>query len=372
MRITSLDGVRGLAALVVLFHHSLLVLPLLALPYFGEDTEPGLAWLIDSPVHVGWLGSEAVLVFFVLSGLVVSAPFLRTPPTITWRAYYPSRLVRLYLPVIASVALALVFYVAIPRAADAADSLWVQDHDRPVTLVTVAMTCFLLIATSMFNSPLWSLRWEMWFSLLLPLYVVIARARRLRVAAAVALVAVLVATGLNEDFVAVFYLASFGVGVALTVVLDRLRALRITDVTGWLLLAVVAVALTWQWTAKGLGWEGLASAWRPMAVLGAVLAIVLALAWPRAGSALNARPVQWLGLVSFSLYLTHEPVIVSLAHVIPTDVMWLVPILAPALCLPLAWAFHRLVEAPSHRLARSLRRRVEGRHRTARNATASI
>lgn len=43
-------------------------------------------------------GQAAVLVFFVLSGFVLSRPFLAEPPS-GWRGYYPRRLLRLYLPV---------------------------------------------------------------------------------------------------------------------------------------------------------------------------------------------------------------------------------------------------------------------------------
>ena len=41
MRLKALDGLRGIAALVVLVHHSLLVVPSLAAPYFGASRAAG-------------------------------------------------------------------------------------------------------------------------------------------------------------------------------------------------------------------------------------------------------------------------------------------------------------------------------------------
>ena len=102
---------------------------------------------------------------------------------------------------------------------------------------------------------------------------------------------------------------------------------------------------------------------------------------------LRSRTVQYLGLMSFSLYLVHEPVVVSLrllTHsispwwvlsllspvallglhlveglaIVPQGLLaqpmspWWVLILAPLVSAPLTWLFQRYIEAPSHRLAR--------------------
>ena len=66
-RIKSLDGLRGVAALIVVFHHILLTVPSLALAY--EFTEPHYAhdWLdilTYTPLHLIWDGPAAVVIFF--------------------------------------------------------------------------------------------------------------------------------------------------------------------------------------------------------------------------------------------------------------------------------------------------------------------
>ena len=79
-RITSLDGLRGAAALVVVIYHVFLVQPSLAAPHLDPNAPLGaVEWLATfTPLHLMWAGPEAVFVFFVLSGLVLALPVADT------------------------------------------------------------------------------------------------------------------------------------------------------------------------------------------------------------------------------------------------------------------------------------------------------
>src|SRR5271154_1701910 len=116
LRVRSLDGLRGIAALVVVVHPSMLTSRVLAAPFYGQPGGhfPAFSWwLTYTPLHLVWAGSEAVVVFFVLSGFVLVRAAER--PGFRWRAYYPSRMLRLYLPVWAALVLGFVLYEAVPR-----------------------------------------------------------------------------------------------------------------------------------------------------------------------------------------------------------------------------------------------------------------
>lgn len=88
-RLSSLDGLRGIAAVVVLIHHALLTLPQLADAYYDMDglSEISLAWILTyTPLHVFWAGAEAVSLFFILSGIVLTLPVLRARGRFTWKS----------------------------------------------------------------------------------------------------------------------------------------------------------------------------------------------------------------------------------------------------------------------------------------------
>lgn len=64
-----------------------------------SDRGHGLGWVVSyTPLHIFHAGQEAVVVFFVLSGFVLTRQMtVRTLRSISY--YYPQRLLRLYLPV---------------------------------------------------------------------------------------------------------------------------------------------------------------------------------------------------------------------------------------------------------------------------------
>ena len=67
-RYPQLDSLRGLAALTVVFEHCLRIDPWLL-----QGISPWLEWAAQStPLHILWAGGNAVLLFFVLSGLVLT------------------------------------------------------------------------------------------------------------------------------------------------------------------------------------------------------------------------------------------------------------------------------------------------------------
>lgn len=98
-RIRQLDSIRGLAALTVVLQHCLFVFPLL----FNDTSGQQHFWLLNifkySPLHLFWSGSQAVFLFFLLSGFVLSLPFYRAQ-SVSYPAFIIKRICRLYLPYI--------------------------------------------------------------------------------------------------------------------------------------------------------------------------------------------------------------------------------------------------------------------------------
>ncbi|WP_264293866.1 acyltransferase family protein [Diaphorobacter aerolatus] len=75
-RFASLDGLRGVACVVVVICHYLQIY----VPAAFEGKYPDLfgeKWWVNSPLNLLFNGHAAVILFFVLSGFVLSAPFFR-------------------------------------------------------------------------------------------------------------------------------------------------------------------------------------------------------------------------------------------------------------------------------------------------------
>lgn len=346
-----------MAALVVLVFHVALLSPAF------DDLEPGARphepswWITHTPLNLFWAGSEAVFVFFVLSGFVLALP--ATVRAVHWRSYYPQRLLRLYLPVWGSLVLAVGWTLLVPRRELPQLSDWYGSHVPVQGLVETARNGLLLLDTGYINSPLWSLRWELLFSLLLPLYLLVARRlRRWWVLELVGLVVVVGAAG-ALDVERALYLPMFAVGVVLAFERERVSALAHRWTAGgplprWALAGLGVLLLTSDASlmAFGLGSQVALGGAMALQVAGAGLIVVLALHWEPLRSALLTGWVQWVGVRSFSLYLVHEPIVVSSASLwpdLPAGVHLLVVL---PVALLVAHLFHLAVERPAHRLSR--------------------
>ncbi|MFZ7088790.1 acyltransferase family protein [Curtobacterium sp. RRHDQ10] len=371
-RLDSLDALRGLAAGVVLLHHASMSIPAIARAYgSSRGVEPWSIgwWATESPLKILVAGPEFVLVFFVLSGFVLTRSVLQRP-RYDWVAYYPRRITRLVLPALASVLFAVGLGVVLPRHASAATG-WLADQGDPDTSPGA-----LLAATGMLfgkkypdiNPPLWSLTWETWFSLLLPVAVVIGLlSRRVTAGWLVALTGLSMA-GYVIGSDAASYLPAFALGALLAanepVVRDlgaRFAGLRWSPLW-WTLAAVAAVVLlTMHWSLRPVLADAHLSAifgksTLALRVPGAFLLVLVAWLWPAARRALGIRPLQWLGRVSFSLYLVHFPIVVGIAFLFPADQRWTAAFVAVALSLVVAQGMYIAVERPSQRIARTVGR----------------
>lgn len=355
----SLDGLRGLAALVVVLHHSLLCIPALADPYFPSTRNAPVGSLARAltwtPLHLVWAGGEAVLLFFVLSGYVLMRWEQRG---MNLRAYYPQRLARLYLPVIPAVVLGTALVVLVPRLHDAALGPWIAGHPG-ASAKGVVKDLVLVLGPSKAISPLWSLSYEVLYSVAAPLvgFAILwlaARSRRWApVCALLALgyVAAMSARGMDKPF-GLFGL--FVLGATLVPIVDGLVGGRRTA-PHWLGVPVLVVALL-LFTAAW--WPRVGNSVAP--ALGSMLLVLLAATWPPAQHLLESRVVRWLGTISFSLYLVHEPIVVSIGILLgPGHGAWVLPIALPV-ALTVGWLFWRFVEAPAHRLSRMIGRRAAG------------
>ncbi len=378
-RIGYLNGLRGLAALQVVLGH-----------YTNAFMR---SWFAKLGLVVN--GDFAVLIFFLMSGFVLTPSFERQPNAVA--AGLVRRIIRIGLPTAAACVFAYLLRAAwadyAVTAARLSGSAWLAGFEAAtlrraiadtigLTMVTgyADTTLFAALVSSLppvvasVNVPIWSLHVELWGSALVLLLVFLrARATWLYV---LCLVLCMMFIGGNA-------LDLFAVGSLLSVLsrrawFARLLAQRWRPFAAALLLVLGA----WLGTApfgRGAGpLENMAMShsvvlpfdWFSWSLEVAALTVFVALMLlPEVHRLLETRVPQWLGRMSFPIYLLHFPIMMTAGCAVFIRAVNLgqgvaaLAALAVGLCLTLVLsiAFERWVDQPAIAMARRFRRGVRSR-----------
>ena len=362
-----LDSVRGLAAFAVVLYHTLALNSgsFQAGLDLGPIASPIVRILAYSPLHIVWIGAEAVIIFFVLSGFVLTRSAMKT--RFSWEAYYPSRLFRLYAPMVGAIILTWVIY----RLADHSPSPLNHDALSPVLEdypgQTMLLDATLLGGNSVQLGVLWSLQWEVIFSLMLPVYIMLGRyyAR-----AAGMFAALLCLAGWYYNVQAASYLPMFFIGTLLATRWTRIAsAFKFLGATHWrsvlsgtALLSLSACGITSYFVfGRWIGQSGMPARviTIPFVLLGVVLLLILVQEWPPLRAFMTRRVFTALGTISFSLYLVHRPIVIAAAYYFhPGRSATAVGIVASVV---VAVVFYYVVEKPAHGLSRRIAAAVRAR-----------
>jgi peptidoglycan/LPS O-acetylase OafA/YrhL len=343
---------RGIAAVVVVLFHTSLV----AQPYLQPTTVGSTWWWIaDTPLKLFTAGAEAVLIFFVLSGLVVALPAFKKG--YRWLKYYPTRIIRLYVPSVVALIFGAALILLVHRSGSAAVSgYWAYDTNaRSVPPMTFLADLSLMKAGNGVDNVLWSLRWEIFFSLLLPLFVFLAlKVRRFWLIAIVACLAV-TATGTGAHLDPRLYLPVFFIGTLMALHIKeikewaqkRSRAFWIAAFAASCLALIGSHTLTFLFPTASIVGHILTG----MVGAGASGLIFCAIGFPGFRNFLNTRFSQFFGKISFSLYLVHVPIIATLTYFLGEQLWWIVAVVGIPLSIGVAVLFFQFVEKPSQKFA---------------------
>jgi peptidoglycan/LPS O-acetylase OafA/YrhL len=365
-RIVEVDAVRGIAAATVVLYHSLLILP-----NMSADTRGlGLTMLNIgkySPLHALFSGSEAVLVFFVISGFVLSLPYFG-PRKPTYRGFLVRRVARIWPAYAVACGIAFLAASLIGGGKIAALSSWFNgEWQQPLTGVVAAKHLALIdkFHTGTFDPVLWSLVHEMRISIIFPLlFFVVVWGRPLAMLAGVVVwtfVAVRLGGPDNSALViSLRYIGCFALGVLVSKYRYTLvNWLQSMPSRVRILFALTVLLLyTYPWWMPNIY-----IAHRAFLDFGAVMFasagwLLLALASQRTGALLRSVPLQFLGRISYSLYLVHAIVVLALVHLLYGKLSLSLIIAGVwVLSLGLATLGERYVERPSMILGRRIAKR---------------
>ncbi len=360
-RLPALEGLRGVAALVVLVRH------------WWETVFP-LAWegreWLHGPLAPLLTATGAVHLFFVLSGVVLTGSLERGRGGAAVAQYGVRRVFRLYPPFIVAVLfswIASFFYLPSPPGSGVTNLVrmlsgthFTFDQVFPGLLILGPVGGVLPVG--------WSLAIEGVFSALLPAMVALAR----RFTWTVLLVGPILALWIPGSPAHLLHLRGlllcsfdFGLGVGLWLERERLARWVGGHQAVALALAVVGAFLL-GWPTAGRWGIHLPPAVVSMA-LGAAALVVAALHFRPLRRVLESAPILFVGRVSYSLYLLHLAVLILLAprivrHGGTATEMVLLLALVLAVSLLLSFAAWQWIERPAiaagnrvvHLLARRL------------------
>jgi peptidoglycan/LPS O-acetylase OafA/YrhL len=307
-RVAGLDGIRGLAALYVVLYHIFL------------RAWPGYPGASHAPFWAAWMsyGRGAVALFIVLSGFSLGLG----PARSGWRlasivTYARRRAWRILPPYWAALGFSLVmtWYVL-------AQPGWAVPNGKSVVVYGLLVQD--VFAAGSPNRAFWSIAIEAQLYVLLPLLLLLVR--RVSAPAMAALVAAIVVTvGLLGPHVALMNTALvkftpdlavlFAVGLLAAGIVTAGERTRSRPWAGYALAAAVpAIVLM---AVKGSVWSYFNPFWLDLAWTPAIGCFLTAVATSRPRFVvrfLNSRMPRSLGSCSYSLYLTHAPIVIAVSY----------------------------------------------------------
>jgi peptidoglycan/LPS O-acetylase OafA/YrhL len=371
-RSRQIDGLRALAALSVLAYHALYKGVLLTLP----SASPLAPWAAHLDVGVP--------IFFVLSGFLLYGPFVRArlsgaaPPDA--QAYGWRRLMRI-VPA---------YWVALVIVGAAGATLAGYE---PVFSAKGVPAYFGLL--QIYNpdtagggiNPAWTLCVEVTFYAFLPLWAWAMRrfARTIGLRGELTALAALFVLSVAWKVVALHhadpnafglsaakwieplpaYLDHFALGMALAALAAAGKRVRLSPAACWVVAAVAFWALATRIGLHGSTHDHLTPArylarheLNALVAVALIAPVALGALQGRVARAFELRPIAFLGVISYGIYLFHVGVLVVLLKqgVLPVDTGSRAAFLAIAVVasILLGWASHRIVERPCIALGRRL------------------
>lgn len=383
-RIESLDSLRGISSMVVVIFHCLLVFPFFQYANYSQEYT-NIFWKIIfiTPLQSLFAGLPAVLLFFILSGFVLSLPFIKNTAPNYW-TYIIKRFCRIYVPymVIMVISVILVSLFANYKDIESLSPIYNSRWDHPVTLKAM-ISYVVMISHDMtnVNGVVWTLYHEMRISLFFPFLMIPIIKYNWKKALIVTVGSVIGVWTIFRILIALidnkysqlflyefsdtlYYSGFFILGAILAKcrepICTKLKTFKSASIFSLLLLALLLINYKWLYEFYNIDDISIFGYFLIRDItpsLGIILLFSLVLAIPNFNRFLTKSPFVWLGKISYSLYLIHIPVIMLSCIYLSKLVPFIAAIfMAPLLSLPVAALTYRFVELPSIELGKRLTR----------------
>jgi len=359
-----LNGLRGICCLIVLFDHSVNILK----PDLRYTDMTGFAGIVRklislSPINIIYSGIGSVCIFFILSGFVLSLKPLETNNRDYILSSILKRYPRLVLPIIASMIFMMIVYFAANLFFNAHEDLNLKQ--ALIESIYIAP----LTHSAVTNYPLWTISFELLGSFLLLSVISIFLNLKKRVILFFIVFSYLF-------FTSPFY-SLFLAGVILCELKDK----KITHgkKMGRLLTFIFGIVLIttpymrdrvelysgfYQYLAifKNINYEYL---YQMLLSVGSIFIFYSIINSKLAIKILNFKTIDFIGKISFPLYLTHASILYILSkfviyYSLTVTLSWYILLLAIFLPISIivAYFFEKYIDVPSIKLSSYLSKLV--------------
>lgn len=328
---TGIQAMRGVAALAVVCGHALTM-------RFGMGFEPA------SAMNALFLLQGGVDIFFVISGFIITMSSIEAARAGRRGAieFAAKRLVRIF----------PVYWLVLLAAIISARFIDVFPKGPGFTYAIDAGYIFALKTDNWYVAPAWSLCYELYFYAAVTLFIaIVPRQLSLLLLTTIATVVVCDVAGISMSIYSQPLVLEFGLGMLIAFVVRHNLAFPITPFTATVLAAGFFV-LGWYLICSGIDGSGSRMLTYGFGAAFLIYAVVSA----EQHGARFPRWLQFLGAISYSLYLTHHLLMtwLSVSTNIPAIpgalqiVGWIV------LAISLATVCYYAIERPTMRFSRSL------------------
>ncbi|THF80832.1 acyltransferase family protein [Cohnella fermenti] len=357
-RILQLDSLRGIAALTVVFGHIAQVV----------DTPLSVALLGGiSPLRVFVNGMPAVILFFVLSGFVLTLPYLNGKNN-TFLVFYLKRILRIYIPYIIAMFFAFVLCNMLStQGIDSVSSWFNKSWNEPITANLIVEHVILIgdPHTNAVNSVIWSLVHEMRISLIFPFLVFLVI--RLNWRYIIGLCIILSFSGILNSifewhlgngnntsyFDSLHYSSMFLLGSLIAKHASQLKIMyaEVQNKYKWMLVVIALLLYNYSGIFNkvlktfDLHFGHMIGDY--MIAVAAGFFMILAICSPNFASLLLLKPIVFLGRISYSLYLYHWIVLYSLIYLFHDNLpIWIIYILVLLVSIVVSAIAYKYIEVP--------------------------
>lgn len=305
------DALRWFSAFYVMVSHLRPVL-------FASYTQSGNTSTLVKAIYAATsMGSEFVMLFFVLSGYLISSSVLKavSDGTWSWRNYLTNRLVRLWIVLIPALLLTYV-WAQLQTSLFGSSAYFQNNMNWTHFLGNLFFLQGIFVTNYGGNGPLWSLAYEFWYYMLFPCLVLMLASRRWPHRLMYAGLAALISITVGKAILLYFGVWLLGTLLAVVPALPVAKRFLMLIAAPVICAALGAALLLSRYYFKGNGetvTESHFVASFTVGLLFTALLYVILHTW-------NVQPVSslrtnafefhaFMAGFSYTLYLTHYPVV---------------------------------------------------------------